>query len=94
MEQKIKEGKVPGVSDPKRAKDLIRKGHVTYAQAKAIAKAGTIESLTFDAAHGVVIGASALGISATITFAQAIWNGANGKNRSESSVDDSFYCIG
>ena len=75
MEQKIKEGKVPGVSDPKRAKDLIRKGHVTYAQAKAIAKAGTIESLTFDAAHGVVIGASALGISATITFAQAIWNG-------------------
>lgn len=77
MEQKIKEGKVPGVSDPKRAKDLIRKGHVTYAQAKAIAKAGTIESLTFDAAHGVVIGASALGISATITFAQAIWNGEN-----------------
>lgn len=75
MERKIKEGKVPGVSDPKRAKDLIRKGHVTYAQAKAIAKAGTIESLTFDAAHGVVIGASALGISATITFAQAIWNG-------------------
>lgn len=75
MEQKIKEGKVPGVSDPKRAKDLIRKGHVTYAQAKEIAKAGTIESLTFDAAHGVVIGASALGISATITFAQAIWNG-------------------
>lgn len=75
MEQKIKEGKVPGVSDPKRAKDLIRKGHVTYAQAKAIAKAGTIESLTFDAAHGVIIGASALGISATITFAQAIWNG-------------------
>lgn len=75
MEQKIKEGKVPGVSDPRRAKDLIRKGHVTYAQAKAIAKAGTIESLTFDAAHGVVIGASALGISATITFAQAIWNG-------------------
>lgn len=75
MERKIKEGKVPGVSNPKRAKDLIRKGHVTYAQAKAIAKAGTIESLTFDAAHGVVIGASALGISATITFAQAIWNG-------------------
>lgn len=75
MEQKIKEGKVHGVSDPKRAKDLIRKGHVTYAQAKAIAKAGTIESLTFDAALGVVIGASALGISATITFAQAIWNG-------------------
>ena len=75
MERKIKEGKVPGVSDPKRAKDLIRKGHVTYAQAKAIAKAGTIESLTFDVAHGVVIGASALGISATITFAQAIWNG-------------------
>lgn len=75
MEQKIKEGKVPGVSDPKQAKNLVRKGHVTYAQAKAIAKAGTIESLTFDAAHGIVIGASALGISATITFAQAVWNG-------------------
>lgn len=86
MEQKIKEGKVPGVSDPKRAKDLIRKGHVTYAQAKAIAKAGTIESLTFDAAHGVVIGASALGISATITFAQAIWNGESVEKAVEQSL--------
>lgn len=75
MERKIAEGKVPGVTDPQKARDLVRKGHVTYEQAKAIAKAGTIESLTFDAAHGIVIGASALGISATITFAQALWNG-------------------
>lgn len=86
MEQKIREGKVPGVSDPQKAKDLVRKGHVTYAQARAIAKAGTIDSLIFDSAHGAVIGLNALGISATIAFAQAVWNGESLDNAMEQAV--------
>lgn len=75
MEEKIRNGKVPGVKDPKKAKELVRKGNVTYRQAVNIAKAGTVESLLFDAANGVVIGAGALGVSASIVFAKALWEG-------------------
>lgn len=51
MEEKIRNGQVHGVTDPEEAKNIVRKGHFTYAQAKNIAKAGTIESLTYDAVN-------------------------------------------
>ena len=75
MEEKIKRGQVKGVTDPKKAKDLVKKGHFTYEQAKNIAKAGTVESLTYDAVHGVVIASSAFGISTILSFAVSIWGG-------------------
>lgn len=75
MEKKIQEGKVPGVTDPKEAKNIVRKGHFTYEQAKNIAKAGNIESLTYDAVNGVVIATSAFGVTAVITLATNLWNG-------------------
>lgn len=75
MEEKIKAGKVPGVSDPKEAKNIVRKGHFTYEQAKNIAKAGTVESLTYDAVNGVIIASSAFGVTAIITLATNLWNG-------------------
>ncbi len=53
----------------------MRKGHATYAQAKNIAKFGTIDSITFDAATGAVVALNAMGISATITFLVEVWNG-------------------
>lgn len=67
MEKKIKEGKVPGVSDPSEAKQIIRKGSITYEQARNITKFCTIESLTYDVIDGAVVGASAAGISFAIT---------------------------
>lgn len=73
MRKRIAEGKVPNVSDPDRAESLIREGNIKYETACRIAKAGNIDSLMFDMAHGVVIGTSALGISAVITYAQATW---------------------
>lgn len=45
MKKKIESGKVKGVTDGSEAENLVRKGNVTYAQAKNIAKAGTIDSL-------------------------------------------------
>lgn len=53
----------------------MRKGHFTYAQAKNIAKAGTIESLTYDAVNGAIIATSAFGVTAIITLATSVWNG-------------------
>lgn len=73
MAEKIKAGKVPGVTDPAKAKDLIREGTVTYKQALNIAKAGTIDSLKYDAKHGCVAAASAFGISAIVEFAVSCW---------------------
>ncbi|MBJ6969873.1 hypothetical protein JG645_18950, partial [Vibrio cholerae] len=63
MKSKIKDGRVPGVSDPEQAKDLVVKGHLTYDQAKNITKFGTIESVTYDIAEGAIVGAVAGGIS-------------------------------
>lgn len=75
MKKRIAEGRVPGVTDPNDAERLVRRGNIDYKTACNIAKAGNIDSLMFDAAHGVVIAASAFGISAIVTFAKAMWDG-------------------
>ena len=83
LERRIVNGELRGnvngqevrIDDPGKAKDFVKKGSVTYEQAKNIAKAGTVESLVYDAANGMVIAAGVLGVSATISFASSIWNG-------------------
>lgn len=75
MENRIKKGEVPGVTDPKEASNIVRQGKFTYEQAKNIAKAGTIESLTYDAANGMVIFSSTFGLTTALSFATSIWNG-------------------
>lgn len=75
MENRIRNGSVPGVTDPKEAKNIVRKGHFTYEQAKNIAKFGTVESITFDAINGAIISTTAFGLSTVLTFATCIWNG-------------------
>ena len=80
MEEKIRQGKVPGISDPNDAKNIVRKGHFTYEQAKNIAKAGTVESLTYDAVNGTIIASSAFGVTAIITLATNLWNGESFDN--------------
>lgn len=83
MQDKIDKGQVPGVKD---AKEIVRKGNVTYEQAKNIAKAGTVESLTYDAVGGIKIGAYSGGISAAVTFAVASWNGKSFEEALDASV--------
>lgn len=75
MENRIRKGEVPGVTDPNEAKNIVKKGHFTYEQAKNIAKFGTVESITFDAINGAVIATTAFGLSTVLTFATSIWNG-------------------
>lgn len=75
MENRIKNGEVPGISDPSKAKEIVKKGNFTYEQAKNIARFGTVESIAFDAVNGAIIATGAMGISATLTFATAIWSG-------------------
>ena len=75
MAKKIQEGKVPGITDPNEAKNLVKKGSVTYQQAKNIARFGTVDGIIFDAKNGTIIATQAMGISAAIAFATSIWNG-------------------
>ena len=67
FERKIEQGKVPGVTDPKEAKNIVRKGRITYKQSVNLTKPGTIESLSYDALTGVVTCSCALGITFVIT---------------------------
>lgn len=63
FEKRIIDGKVPGVTDPKEAQNIVRKGRLTYQQAVNLTKPGTIESLAYDAATGIVVCTCAFGIS-------------------------------
>lgn len=67
FEKKISQGKVPGVSDPKDAEKIVRKGKLTYDQAVNLAKPGTAESLKYDAATGAVTCSCAFGLSFVAT---------------------------
>ena len=75
MESRIRAGEVPGVSDPLEAREIVRKGAVTYQQAINIAKAGTIDGLTYDAIKGVELSLSPAGLSFALSFAANVWNG-------------------
>lgn len=86
MEEKIRRGQVEGITDPSEAKNIVRKGNFTYAQAKNIAKAGTVESLTYDAVNGIVIASSAFGVTALLSFATSIWQGESMDNALKISV--------
>ena len=90
MEEKIRVGKVPGVKDPNEAERIIKKGSVTYRQAKNIAKAGNIDSLVFDIKTQSIVAVYAFGISFAIQYASCIWNGMDKKDALKLSVTSSF----
>lgn len=77
MQQRIERGDLSdlGITNPEEAEKIIRKGNVSYKTAQRIAKAGTVEGLSYDAAKGMVTGLQTFGVSATITFATSIWKG-------------------
>lgn len=77
MEKRIQNGEVKNVdpSDTAMAKKIVRKGSLSYKQAKHLAKAGTIESILYDSYHACVYATSALGISAAVEFAFSLWAG-------------------
>lgn len=86
MRRRISNNEIEGVINPDEAVNLVKKGHYTYAQVKQIAQAGTIESLTFDAANGMIVAKDALGITALITFATSIWNGEDTEGALENAA--------
>lgn len=68
MERFIEEGKIPGVTDKKEAVGLVKKGNLSYDQAKYIANSGLINSLTCDNS-GIISTTNPLGISTVLNYA-------------------------
>ncbi len=77
MKNRIKNGEVPNVdpADTQKALEIVKKGHLTYNQAKHIAKAGTVESILYDAANACISAGTSMGISAAVDFALSLWEG-------------------
>lgn len=86
MEEKIREGKVPGVTDPKEAESLVRKGHLTYKQSQNLCKCCTIESLAYDAYTGAIVGVTAGGISFVLTTALSYYKTRDLKTSLQAAV--------
>ena len=74
LEKKIAEGKLKdlGITNPKDAAKIIKRGEYTYKQAENIAKAENIDSLKFDAAHGTVVALSSFGVSFVINLGMTL----------------------
>lgn len=75
MEERIRRGQIIGVTDPKEASNIVRKGHFTYKQVQNIAKGGNLDSLLYDAGNGVIVGATVFGITTVLSFAVSVWDG-------------------
>lgn len=93
MEERIKKGQIPGVTDPAAAKEIVRKGRFTYKQARNIAKAGTVESLTYDAVNGIKLAGTAMGLTALLSFASSIWQGKSKSDALDAACFDGI-CVG
>ncbi|MGB9751552.1 MAG: hypothetical protein C0183_08545 [Roseiflexus castenholzii] len=88
FQRKIAEGKVPGINDPNEAKDIVRKGYVTYKQARNIARAGNVDSLLFDVQTQSITSTYIFGISFTIDFACRIWHGDKPEEAIQSALQN------
>lgn len=67
----IRQGKVPGVSNPDAARSMVRKGSVTYRQAGRIAKAGNLDSIRFDAKKQLATCGMTAALSGATTYVRA-----------------------
>lgn len=94
MRRRIMNGQVPGVTDPDMAVDLVRKSKITYVQARNLAKAGTFESLTFDAVTGVINCTFAAGISSLASFGLTFWRTNDPGKARDAAIDTAINVFG
>lgn len=75
FQEKIRQGRVPGVADPEQATQIVKRGEITYKQARNLARAGNIDSLVFDVKTQAVTSTYVFSISFAVDFARHKWNG-------------------
>lgn len=96
MRERIKRGEMQnvGITDPRDAEKIVKQGRITYKTAQRIAKAGTVEGITYDASQGAVTGVKAFGISAALSFAQSIWRGEDADEALHQALKDGGSIFG
>lgn len=88
MEKKIADGKVPGVTDPAKAADLIKQGRLTHEQCLNLKKAFTKESLAFDTLTQASVAGMVGVVAGAVSFVQAKRNGATTKEATISAAKE------
>ena len=91
--EKIRQGKVEGVTNPNEAKNYIRKGHITHNEAKNIAKSEIVTSMKYDALDGAINSLPGASISFVIVFAQAKWSGVETKKAALMAGEQGFWTL-
>lgn len=91
--EKIRQGKVEGVTNPNEAKNYIRKGHITHNEAKNIAKSEIVTSMKYDALDGAINSLHGASISFVIVFAQAKWSGVETKKAALMAGEQGFWAL-
>lgn len=87
LKDRIANNKVPGLTDPSQAESIVRKSAYSTEQLKNIAKAGNVDSLVYDAQHGIIYAGSAMGISFVLDYVACKMNGiSNEEALKESSL--------
>ncbi len=86
LQEKIDNGEVPRVKKGEDARKYVYKSKFLYHQGNNIALAGSIEGITVDALSGVMCSATSGSITAILTFATQVWNGADPKEAAKSSI--------
>lgn len=90
MEERIRNGQVPGVTDPAMAKTMVTEGHCTYKQAVKIAKAGNLESIKFDAMNQMVTCTCIAGLTFVIGYATSRLSGISKEAALRQSVEQAI----
>lgn len=90
MRDRITKGQVSGITDPSEAPQIVKEGNVTYTQAKNIARAGNVDSLTYDAKTQSVTSAYVASISFLVRFAQNCRNGDSPANSAKGAFSEAF----
>lgn len=94
MREKISAGKVPGVTDPSEADRIVRKGDVTYKQARNIARAGNIDSLLFDAKTQSITTGYVFAVTFAVHFAKRKWNGDKTEDAINGAIESAITAGG
>ena len=77
---------VPEQSAPDDVERLIHQGSVEFLQARRLAEAGRVESLTWDPAAEAVRCSSPFGLSFVVAYARARWNGREPRRATQEAV--------
>ena len=93
MRKRISKGQVPGRTDPADAEKLVKKGTVTYKQARNIARAGNIDSVKFDVKTGAAVASGAFGLSFAINYWQGRRQGLNSTEAIKAAFQEAL-CTG